>query len=1070
MELRSLVKLAGEAVAIYYPMTTFIHHNPLHGLEHLSFDEAISKGQVLFGGRGYLKPATYRTYAQLGLITPTQIDRTLAPLATGEPVHLGPCVISHLDVLRAQLLHGFLVPAEDQLKAWLEGAPDDPTLTALSERLRTACHPRDPTRHMYATVHGDHAMLGREITLSAWCDRLLNSGIQDQINGRLIKWCAAFLDQGQATWTMPHRQETLYGAWKKLARTDLSEARRGPLAWREFMDTLPPSPEDAVLDSLTMLEIPKMLWEEYLTLHLTALPGWTGLINWRSRQPDSEWQRAYPVDLVSYLALRLTYERDLVTRTCRGELGLAGIYPVLADYMITRPEAYFLRKAHASGDLPEHIACQVDHLIIQGPGRAGHAESFKRLTDEYVREQAEDLPRLSSFGAAWRLRELAKAINLPPRTVESAGSDHLTRLLSWMDGFPEHQHGPRWIEILEAAYRDALVPQLTRRARRPDVAGSEPGSASVVRPTVQAVFCIDVRSECLRRHLEQIGGHETFGIAGFFGLPIRYRPFGRDHHADLCPALVKPRYVIREVPRAYHGQEAQQHLAMAELTQTGHALLHDLKENVITPYVMVEAVGWFYALPLLGKTLLPGAYRAISVWIKRRLSAKVATTMTIDKLTRSVAYEMVAVEQRAAIRLALQRRLGRYAARTSHELVEAIRKRALEEPGSQNATRLVDLSATDQSMLIEDLRRHYGIDSRSAIEQLDRITRTGLAEVEQVYHVETALRLMGLTRTFARLVLFCAHGSSSENNPYESALDCGACGGHPGAANARALAAMANKTSVRTHLGKRGISIPPDTYFCAGEHDTATDAVRLFDLEDIPPTHRTDLLQLVRDLEVAAAHTSEERAGRFPDAPSGSSLSGFQRHTARRSVDWAQVRPEWGLSRNAAIIIGGRHLTRGLNLGSRAFLHSYDAAQDPSGMLLETILTGPLIVAQWINMEHYFSTTDNEVYGSGSKAYHNVVGRSGVMYGTSSDLRIGLPQQTVMSGEMPYHDPLRLLAVVEAQPARINTVIERNPILRRLLNGRWIHLVAIDPTLGTAQQYTPPGAWHSLTLDAASTH
>ena len=44
-------------------------------------------------------------------------------------------------------------------------------------------------------------------------------------------------------------------------------------------------------------------------------------------------------------------------------------------------------------------------------------------------------------------------------------------------------------------------------------------------------------------------------------------------------------------------------------------------------------------------------------------------------------------------------------------------------------------------------------------------------------------------------------------------------------------------------------------------------------------------------------------------------------------------------------------------------------------------MTGPQIVAQWINMEHYFSTVDQEVYGSGSKIYHNVVGRLGIMSG-----------------------------------------------------------------------------------------
>ncbi|MES4785083.1 MAG: hypothetical protein C4294_03890, partial [Nitrospiraceae bacterium] len=77
--------------------------------------------------------------------------------------------------------------------------------------------------------------------------------------------------------------------------------------------------------------------------------------------------------------------------------------------------------------------------------------------------------------------------------------------------------------------------------------------------------------------------------------------------------------------------------------------------------------------------------------------------------------------------------------------------------------------------------------------------------------------------------------------------------------------------------------------------------------------------------------------------------------------------------------------------------------EDPTGRLLEVIMTGPQLVAEWINMEHYFSVVDNEVYGSGSKVYHNVVGRVGIMSGPWSDLRLGLARQTVMNGEAPYH-------------------------------------------------------------------
>ena len=104
-----------------------------------------------------------------------------------------------------------------------------------------------------------------------------------------------------------------------------------------------------------------------------------------------------------------------------------------------------------------------------------------------------------------------------------------------------------------------------------------------------------------------------------------------------------------------------------------------------------------------------------------------------------------------------------------------------------------------------------------------------------------------------------------------------------------------------------------------------------------------------------------------------------------------------------------------------------------------------MIVGNWINMEHYFSTVDPSVYGSGSKVYHNVVGRVGVMYGSQSDLCVGLPVQTVLDGEQPYHEPMRLFVIIEAPRERISMIISRHNILKRLIGNQWINLVALDP-------------------------
>ncbi|MER3423434.1 MAG: hypothetical protein C4293_09595 [Nitrospiraceae bacterium] len=583
------------------------------------------------------------------------------------------------------------------------------------------------------------------------------------------------------------------------------------------------------------------------------------------------------------------------------------------------------------------------------------------------------------------------------------------------------------------------------------------------------MFCIDVRSEGLRRHLEAIGNYETFGIAGFFGVPLRYRPFGEECETDQCPVLTRPKNIIREIPRSYQGRVAEKYLAGFQLTQAGHALLHDLKENVITPYVMVEAVGWLYSLPFLGKTLIPLWYDRLRTWLQRKFTPPIATTLTVEKLSRQEAQEMLAAEQRDGIRRALRERLGRHGEQMSPELIERLRRRALDDEGDEvwpqeqgrpiEPIRGLGLSKEQEAELIEVLRNEYGVHPRRAAQRLDRITQTGFTRPEQAYFVETALRLIGLTDGFARLVLLCGHKSTSDNNPYESALDCGACGGNQGRSNARALAAMANHPQVRAILADRGIRIPLDTHFLAGEHDTTTDHIELFDLEDVPPTHRKDLLRLQRDLEGAGMRNSEERYVRFPDTQPVRSLRKTANKVRRRSRDWTQVRPEWGLAGNAAFIIGRRQLTLGLNLQNRVFLHSYDYRRDPSGKSLEVIMTAPLVVAEWINMEHYFSTVDNDVYGSGSKIYHNVTGRIGVMYGTQSDLRIGLPRQTVLNGERPYHEPMRLLAVIEAPRERIMTIIRRNAILQHFFDLCWIHLVALDPERKGFYRYVPGQEW-----------
>ena len=1063
MEMRSLVNLAGEVIAYYWPMRTFIHHNLLHGLEYLTFEEAVQQGQRFLGGRPYLPNEVYRDYFRNGRIRIDEVDAALQPLTQDKTVSVGNATITHLEVLRAHLLQGLTAPDHMHQPGEWDHSSEHAALAALTDRLRTILPPSDHDAHVKATAQVDIQALGHDMTLSAWCDRVLGTRIVERINEELIKWCGAFVDEGHAAWTMPSRESSFYNAWKNLAQLDFSGAFLGIQNWKYKILALPERPEDTILMYLEIVGIPKTLWVDYLSLHLGTMPGWTGFIKWRAEEAGYAWQEMYPVGLVKYLAIRLFYEGELVREACRAELNITGAYPALVAFMRDQPHVYRLRQARVTGGLTPEYKRQVDHLRY-GSSRDRNA-AWRMLADRYHTHPQVADEHKTCQSQAWRLLTLADILQIPPQAMIDSAPGELHMLLSWLEAFPETRHGPVWLQAFEAGYRQTLLETLKPNVMK-SVRASDPRQGTIVevRPLTQAIFCIDVRSEGFRRHLEEIGGYETLGFAGFFAIPFRFRSFGSHHETDQCPVLLKPKHIVREVPRAYQSLEAEKHLAGKRFLQTGHQLLYDLKENVITPYVMVEAMGWFYAFPFILKTTLATWYREWTSRLRRVFTPPLATTLTVNKVTQEEALEMLAVEQRPTIRRALREQLGLYGSHVSQELIETLHRCALEENDSpnslpQNVRQFLKLTPTQEAAFIETLRRDYGINSRGASDRLHRITRTGFTLTEQVNFVATNLLLMGLTKNFARLVLLCGHGSTSENNPFESALDCGACGGNQGMPNARTFAVMANKPDVRELLAQHGISIPPDTYFLAGQVDTTTDATQLFDLEDVPSTHRRQLSQLIDDLEEAGRQNSLERCGQFPDVQGPFSAEKSAREVKKRSLDWSQVRPEWGLSRNAAFIIGHRNLTMGLNLEGRTFLHSYDYQIDPTGKYLQIILTAPGVVVQWISMEHYLSTVDPEVYGSGSKMYHNVTGRIGVMFGTQSDLRVGLPWQTVMTGERPYHEAMRPLYIVEAPRDRITMLIQKNEILRRFFDGRWVHLVALEPEEGAFYQYVPKQGW-----------
>jgi len=336
--------------------------------------------------------------------------------------------------------------------------------------------------------------------------------------------------------------------------------------------------------------------------------------------------------------------------------------------------------------------------------------------------------------------------------------------------------------------------------------------------------------------------------------------------------------------------------------------------------------------------------------------------------------------------------------------------------------------------------------------------RTGFEPEERVSMAEAVLRGMSMTTRFARLVMLAGHGSTTVNNPHASGLDCGACGGNTGEANARVAAAILNDRDVREGLRGRGIDIPDDTWFVGCLHDTTTDDIRIFDADAVPNSHVADLKALRELLHRASSLARLERCARLGIRRDARA----ERRVLARSRDWAQVRPEWGLAGNAAFIAAPRARTRGVDLGGRAFLHDYDWRRDGNFAVLELIMTAPMVVASWINLQYYGSVVNNDVFGSGNKVLHNVTGTIGVLEGNAGDLKVGLPWQSVHDGVRFVHEPLRLNVFIEAPLDAIGGVIAKHEMVRELADNRWIHLFAIAPESGAFYRYQKDGQWAAV--------
>jgi uncharacterized protein YbcC (UPF0753/DUF2309 family) len=991
--LRQIIEHAAHLLPAQGPITAFVHHNTLHAFEDLPFERAVVQGGETFGCHPFLPEERYRDKLIRGRIRRDDIEAVLIEDLgdrgdellgfLGTRFHLRMGMLAHRWRTGPAVELRWVVAETSALRRFREETPlpvrdrlVEATRRWVMRDLRNGAARPDDKRRLLGLVdmlfeHFDmpHVESWSSGTWESFCLHLLwlvcRDGVEaveapdrartlpvrhrdilleatgedsDQlVDDVLIRFCAAFLDQGLSSWALP-RRDGFYRAFLALYGGSIGppdrwlRGLRGELT-RIDMESI--SPLESIAESLARLGVRDAEQERLITETLLALRGFAGMI-W---QVESRGDRvAHPApegSLIEFLAVRLVLEQLALAHLSESSLGFRGRLSELRDAVGNRighghrPR----RDAPANHDERAFMVFQLAQLLGWGP------ETLYRQTAD-----------------GWRLvvREIEEFSGLQRRRIYHLAFERRYRI-QVLDAVATHSHR------VAATYC-------------PKTTGGQ------ARPAFQVVCCIDEREESLRRHLEEVTPDcETFGAVGFFAVAMYYRGAADAHYTPLCPVIIKPQhYVAEKVVDTFEYAARRQRQRRRTIGTVTHQV--HVGSRTFAGGWLAAVLGSLASIPLVMRILFPRATAQL-----RRMAGGFV----------------------------------RPPARTELQL-----ERTEATPGPENG--------------------HIGY---------------SVAEMASI--VERLLRDMGLTKNFSRLIVICGHGSSSLNNPHEAAHDCGACAGGRGGPNARAFSLMANDSRVRALVARNGLAIPHDTVFVGAYHNTCDDSLTYYDLDRLPSTHRDDFESAGALLDEARKRSAHERCRRFETAELDLNFNEALRHVEGRAEDLSQVRPEYGHATNALCFVGRRQWSRGLFLDRRAFLQSYDPAQDDEQCtILTRVLQAVIPVCAGINLEYYFSYVDPTGYGCGTKLPHNITSLLGVMNGAASDLRPGLPWQMV-----EIHEPVRLLFVVETTPEAMLRIMDHNQDIGRLVRGGWVQLATLDPANSRIHHFRG-GQFERYTLEA----
>ena len=538
------------------PIRNFVHHNTLHGVQHLPFPEALAEAQRVSGARPWLEESRSRELHAAGRITDADLDAALDEIGLDglDEVIADRPGVTLRRVLRLGLVHD-LAPLSEARRDWLQAESDAFSDVALWQACADVLGLAQVSRKaseldaLFASAADDEpdqswmiearalwsmlvGRLGREWTLSALLERLTGENVLDQVRPTLIRHLSAHLDLGMAGWHNPQRHRGFYAAWRASSGTDIGWELDEWHAARDEIAQLPEDPLDTIARELMHLGPDEEHWGDYLERLALELPGWSGMFLWRDRHGNPEGGNdSPPVAMADYLAVRLVLERVCCEELVHRIWGLPLFLSELGDHFLFHPAELKVRHDFFAGLLGEAEAHDARRLI-SGETEAGSWEVLAaRIGTSNARQRAR-------AARQWPLFLLAQRLGLDGATVRELGRDGADALLSALGALDANQRGFVWLLAYERNYRERIFAALAANHGR----GAPP-----VAPAAQLVFCMDDREEGTRRHLEEINpAIETFGAAGFFGVPMYWLGLDDEQPTALCPVVVTPANEVHE--------------------------------------------------------------------------------------------------------------------------------------------------------------------------------------------------------------------------------------------------------------------------------------------------------------------------------------------------------------------------------------------------------------------------------------------------------------------------------------------------------------------------------------------